>query len=86
MIAVNRDALLARDEAEAFAEFEQKLLQVIEERSFDVRFGELGNVAQLQELEHHRVFDEILRRILFAFVRPRSSICRFCLDKAVRSK
>lgn len=67
MITVNRNALLPRDEAEALAEFEQEFLQMIEEGGFDLGFGQLGRVAQLQEFQHDRVFDEILWRVFFAF-------------------
>ncbi len=66
MIAVNGDALLTRDEAEAFAEFEQEVLEVIEESGFDLGLGELRGITQLQKFQHKWVFDEILRRVFFA--------------------
>ncbi len=39
MVAVNRDALLAGDERKAFAEFQQKFLQMVEQGLFDIGFG-----------------------------------------------
>ncbi len=48
MVAVNRDALLTGDERKAFAEFEQKFLQMVEQGLFDVRFGQMRRVFKIQ--------------------------------------
>ena len=68
MVAVNRDALLSGNKTKAFAHFEQKILNVIEQSRFNIRFAQIGNIFQIQKLQNKRVFDKILR-VVFIFAR-----------------
>ena len=59
MLAIEGDALLTPHEREAFAEFQQKVLQLVDQRLFEVRFQQPFRLRQAGELQDVRVFDEV---------------------------
>ena len=61
MVAVERDALLAGDETEAFAELEQEGLEAVDDVLLQVALEPVRAFFQLEELEHHRVFQNVAR-------------------------
>src|SRR5207253_5274980 len=62
MIAVNRHSLLSPDKREAASEFEQEGLQTINQALLQVFFAQGVRFCDVEEFQHKRVFDEVLRR------------------------
>src|SRR5207248_6305699 len=54
VIAVERDALLARDEAEALPELEKKFLKPLDDRALEVRLEPRRPLLEPEELEDER--------------------------------
>jgi hypothetical protein len=61
VVAVAGDALLPRDEAEPFAEFEQELLQVVDDGLLEIALVPVGAVGQAEEFEDERILHDVLR-------------------------
>ncbi len=75
VVAVERDALLPRDEAEPLAQFEHELLEMVDDRLFQVAFAPVGTVGQTEEFENERILHNILRLAdLLALVGEREDI------------
>ncbi len=63
MVAVNRDSLLAGDKEEIAPEFEQKRLQTVHQRLFQIGLGEVRSGGQAGEFQHIGVFDQVFRAV-----------------------
>jgi len=61
VVLIEGEALLASLEKEAFAEFEQEMLQPVDDGLLQIRLGVAGFFLQAQELEHQRLLQQILR-------------------------
>ena len=61
MDVVHRDWILAPDECEALAEFEQKRLEVVHEPLLEVAFGVTFRLRQAEEFERVGVLHDVLR-------------------------
>lgn len=61
MVLIEGEALLAGLEEEAFAEFEEEVLQAVDDGLLQVVFGVTRFFLQAQELEHERLLQQILR-------------------------
>ena len=67
MVPVARgDAVLSADEGEALAQFQQKMLQVVNQPFFQIGFGKVVGFWDVQEFQHvgfpdkvRRLFDEL---------------------------
>lgn len=62
MIAVDGQALLAADEAEALAELEEEGLEAIDDGLFEIALVVGGAIAELEEFEDERVLDDVAGR------------------------
>ena len=58
---VEAEALLARLEQKTLAEFQQELLEPVDDRGFQFALGIGGPLLQTQELQHDRVLDKVRR-------------------------
>jgi len=61
MFFVEGEALLARLEEEAFAHFQQEMLDLADDGGFQVRFGIAAALVQTEELQDQRFLEEIGR-------------------------
>jgi hypothetical protein len=55
------DALLARDEGKALAEFEEERLEIADESVFKFSFEQFADVRQAEEFQHDGIVDELPR-------------------------
>ena len=60
---IEAETLLACLEEEALSQLQQKLLKSVDDRGFQVAFGVGGPLLQAQELQDHRILDQV-RRLL----------------------
>lgn len=60
MVAVDRDAFLARHEEQVAAQLQEELLQPREQRGLQVALAPRGGFGQARELQHVGVLDEVL--------------------------
>ena len=51
VVAVDGEALLARDEAEAFAELEEERLEAVDDRLLEVALERRGTALEVEKLE-----------------------------------
>jgi hypothetical protein len=59
VVVIEGESLLAGFEEEAFAEFEEEGLQLVNDGGFQFILGVMRAVIQAEELQHERVFDEV---------------------------
>jgi hypothetical protein len=59
VVAIERVPLLPRDEAEALAEFEEEVLDAVDDRLLEVALEPGVTLGQVEELEHEGVFDNV---------------------------
>ncbi|MCL2091514.1 MAG: hypothetical protein FWH11_09930 [Micrococcales bacterium] len=62
MVGLVGDPLLPGDEREPLAEFEQKVVQLVDERLLQLALADVRTVRHAQELEHARVLEDVVSR------------------------
>ena len=61
MLFVEGESALARLEEEAFAEFQQEALDLVDDGGFKVGLGVAATLVQAQELQHQRFLEQVER-------------------------
>jgi len=57
VIAIERDALLSRDEAEALAQLEEERFEAVDERLLEIALAPMGPFIEVEE--HERVLHDV---------------------------
>lgn len=61
VVLIEGEALLAGIEEEAFAEFEEEVLEAIDDGLLEIGLGVAGLRIEAEELEHERLLQQVLR-------------------------
>jgi len=62
MLGFGGDPELPADERKSFAQFQQKTLQIADDRFFKLRLGESGRHRKAEKFKHIGIFDVIVAR------------------------